>query len=57
MPRIPPLEREETTGEAPATFDRELAWFGRLTNMKHTLLRSPPAYHALMQWYPLFVLV
>jgi hypothetical protein len=22
--------------------------------MKRTLLRSPPAYHALMEWYPLF---
>jgi alkylhydroperoxidase family enzyme len=53
MPRIPPLEREETTGEARAIFDRELARFGRLTNMKRTLLRSPSAYHALMEWYPL----
>ena len=54
MPRVPPLEREQTAGEARATFDRELARFGRLTNMKRTLLRSPPAYHALMEWYPLF---
>jgi hypothetical protein len=38
MPRILPLEREETTGEARAIFDRELARFGRLTNMKRTLL-------------------
>ena len=54
MPRIPPLEREQLTGEARSTFDRELARFGRLTNMKRTLLHSPAAYHALMQWYPLF---
>lgn len=54
MPRVPPLQREQTTGETRATFDRELARFGRLTNMKRTLLRSPPSYHALMQWYPLF---
>jgi alkylhydroperoxidase family enzyme len=54
MPRIPPLEREQTAGEARAAFDKELARFGRLTNMKRTLLRSPPAYHALMEWYPLF---
>ena len=54
MPRIHPLEREQLSGEARATFDRELARFGRLTNMKRTLLLSPPAYHALMQWYPLF---
>src|SRR4051794_28638546 len=54
MPRIPPLEREGTTGEARLTFDRELARFGRLTNMKRTLLHSPPSYRALMEWYPLF---
>jgi alkylhydroperoxidase family enzyme len=54
MPRIAPLEREETTGETRVMFDRELARFGRLTNMKRTLLRSPPAYRALMEWYPLF---
>jgi len=54
MSRIPPLEREEITGEVRALFDRELARFGRLTNMKRTLLRSPTAYHALMEWYSLF---
>jgi len=54
MPRIAPLEREETSGDARTTFDQELARFGRLTNMKRTLLRSPPAYHALMEWYRLF---
>ena len=54
MPRIPPLEREQMTTEGRAAFDREFARFGRLTNMKRTLMRSPPAYHALMEWYPLF---
>jgi len=54
MPRVPPIEREQINGEARARFDRELARFGRLTNMKRTLLRSPPAYQALMQWYCLF---
>jgi alkylhydroperoxidase family enzyme len=48
------MEREEASGDTQATFDRERARFGRLTNMKRTLMRSPPAYHALMQWYPLF---
>src|ERR1041384_1954307 len=56
-PRVRPLEREQTTGETRATFDRELARFGRLTNMKRTLLRSPPTYHALMEWYALFEVV
>src|SRR4051812_2286606 len=54
MPRIPPLEREQTTGEARDAFDRELVRFGRLTNMKRTLMHSPASYYALMQWYPLF---
>jgi len=54
MPRILPLERDKTAGQTRATFDKELARFGRLTNMKRTLLRCPTAYHALMEWYPLF---
>ena len=41
-------------GSSRVAFDDGLAKFGRLTNMKRTLLRSLPAYHALMQWYPLF---
>jgi hypothetical protein len=54
MPRIPPIEREQLSGEARAIFERELARFGRLTNMKRTLMHSLPAYHALMEWYPMF---
>jgi alkylhydroperoxidase family enzyme len=54
MPRIPPLEREQMTGKAREAFDREVSRFGRLTNMKRTLMHSPPSYEALMQWYPLF---
>ena len=54
MPRIKPLEREDLEEPARSVFDRELARFGRLTNMKRTLMHSLPAYHALMQWYPLF---
>jgi len=54
MPRIAPVERDQMFGQSLERFDRELSRFGRLTNMKRTLLRSPPAYHALMEWYPLF---
>src|SRR4051812_14211507 len=54
MPRIQPLEREHTTGKARDAFDREGSRFGRLTNMKRTLMHSRPSYDALMQWYPLF---
>src|SRR3954469_13240647 len=54
MPRIKTLEREEMEEPTRSVFDRELARFGRLTNMKRTLMHSLPAYHALMQWDPLF---
>jgi len=54
MPRIIPLEYEQAAGEARRAFDEGLARWGRMTNMKRTLLRSLPAYHALMHWYPLF---
>jgi len=54
MPRIVPLEHEQTTGEARTAFDEGLAKWGRMTNMKRTLLHSVPAYHALMEWYSLF---
>jgi alkylhydroperoxidase family enzyme len=39
--------------QAQAELDRQLAAHGRVTNMKHTLSRSPAALAALMQWYPL----
>jgi alkylhydroperoxidase family enzyme len=57
MPRIVPLERERVKGDVRAAFDEGLARWGRMTNMKRTLLHSPPAYHALMQWYTLFATV
>ncbi|SRR6266704_2385166 len=57
MPHIPPLELEQTTSDRRAAFEHGLARFGRLTNMKRTLLHCPPAYHALMEWYTLFDLV
>lgn len=54
MSRIIPLEPEQATDEVRGAFDEGLAVWGRMTNMKRTLLHSLPAYHALMQWYPLF---
>src|ERR1041384_3366492 len=54
MPRITPLEREHAIDEVRRAFDEGMARWGRMTNMKRTLLHSLPAYHALMQWYPLF---
>jgi len=54
MPRIVPVEREQTEGEVRDAFDEGLARWGRMTNMKRTLLHSLPAYRALMEWYSLF---
>jgi len=56
-PRVRPVEFEQTTGEARKAFEKGLARFGRLTNMKRTLLHCPPAYQALMEWYTLFEIV
>lgn len=53
MTRIPPIDPDSTTPERRAAFAAGVKRFGRMTNMKRTLLQSPPAYHALMQWYDL----
>jgi alkylhydroperoxidase family enzyme len=52
MPRITPLEYAEMPPEARAAHD-EHQQTARITNMKRTLLRSVPAFEALMTWYPL----
>jgi alkylhydroperoxidase family enzyme len=53
MARIRPLAHEQAEPVARVELDRQLAAGGRVTNMKRTLAHSPPALHALMQWYPL----
>ncbi len=53
MARIRPVEYSEATAAARAAYDDVVAEHGRMTNMKRTLLRSLPALHALMEWYPL----
>ena len=52
MPRIAPLQDAEMPPDAAAARDAHAA-VGRITNMKRTLLRSVPAFDALMTWYPL----
>lgn len=54
MPRIVPVQHEQAKGGARTEFDKGLARWGRMTNMKRTLLHSLPAYRALMEWYALF---
>lgn len=53
MPRIEPLEHATATPAQRAALDEIIARWGRATNMKRTLARSPVALHALMEWYPL----
>lgn len=52
MPRIDPVDPENATPEQRAAHEDGVQRFGRMTNMKRTLLHSLPAYHALMEWYP-----
>ena len=53
MARIPPLDYDDATPDARAAHDQHQRDVGRITNMKRTLLRSAPAFRALMEWYPL----
>jgi alkylhydroperoxidase family enzyme len=53
MPRITPLSYEDAPPPAREAHDEHVRRHGRMTNMKHTLLHSVPAFHALTEWYPL----
>lgn len=53
MPRIDPIRYEDASPEVRTAHDEHLRQHGPITNMKRTLLNSVPAFHALMEWYPL----
>ena len=53
MPRIEPLDPENAPPDARAAADAHVRGHARMTNMKRTLLRSLPAFDALMEWYTL----
>jgi hypothetical protein len=53
MTRIQPVDPDNASAEQRDAFEAGLKRFGRMTNMKGTLLHSLPAYHALMEWYTL----
>jgi len=53
MPRIRPLDIDETAGAVRAEWDRQVATHGRMTNMKRTLAHSGTALRALMEFYAL----
>ena len=53
MSRIPLINYADAEEQIKVLIDKQLAQNGRITNMKLTLLHSPPAFHALMEWYVL----
>jgi hypothetical protein len=53
MPRIELLSYEAADATRRAVYDETERTIGHMTNMKKTLLHSLPAFHALMEWYPL----
>lgn len=53
MARIPPLDLPSAPPAAKDAAAEHASRHARITNMKRTLLHSVPAFHALMEWYPL----
>ena len=53
MPRVPQIDYDRASQAAREAHDAHQRDTGRITNMKRTLLQSVPAFHALMEWYPL----
>lgn len=51
MSRIPLINYADAVEQTKVLIDKQLAQNGRITNMKLTLLHSPPAFNALMEWY------
>jgi alkylhydroperoxidase family enzyme len=50
---VSPLQDHEIPADSRPEFDRQVAAFGRVTNMKRTLARNAVAFESLMTWYPL----
>lgn len=46
-------EYDKSNDEVRREYDDQIAKFGRITNMKRTLLHSVPAFKAYMEWYTL----
>ena len=54
MARVPPILAHQVPPELAEEYQRVVAEHGVVTNMKATLLHSPVALHAVLQWYALF---
>ena len=53
VPRVPQISYDSAPPEVREAHDDHIRQHARITNMKRTLLNSLPAFHALMEWYPL----
>ena len=53
MAYISQLKYENAPEKTKRVIDEWVAAHGPLTNMKETLIHSLPAFHALMEWFPL----
>lgn len=54
MARIPQIEYDSADPQTRADWDALVASGHPVTNMKATLLHSPVALHAVLEWYALF---
>ena len=53
MARIQPIKYEDAPSESKPEWNRQVETYGRMTNMKKTLARSPVALNSYMKWYDL----
>ena len=53
MAYISQLKYEDASDKTKKVIDEWVKEHGPLTNMKETLIHSRPAFHALMEWFPL----
>ena len=51
--QIPMTQYETANEEVKARYDDQIAKYGRITNMKRTLLHNVKAFDIFMEWYPL----
>lgn len=54
MGRIPLIQYESTSPELQAEYNKVVAKHGAVSNMKATLLHSPTALKAVLEWYTLY---
>ena len=57
MARIAPVQYEEATPEIQSVYTQVKGVHGSVSNMKATLLHSPTALNAVLEWYRLYALV